>query len=351
MAIHDDHFLRFAKTLETEIGLCGKTTDWNERQKAQVDQLIAKEAAFRDRLVRHQYGPFVYRRFVTYICDEQKNILDARPYFRERQEVFAAEISRALKVRNAKELYRFAVNYRFIVFAMKARKWGARSPLTYLAEEITKLRQEIVVMNMPLGINRARLFFSRTPKSHLSQMDFIQIASEGLMSGIDKYGPGDEGVITKKFRATAIGRMGGDFIEEYSQTLLHFFPVDKRKLYRAHKAVGRSPGVVDCDKLAADVNAGSTKSDGEETGALDEAHRTTPDEIADLMAAASTVSSDSSLSTDPDAPEPIERFAAPDSTRPDRRVEDKDAIEKMVEASNGLTVFERKVLRLYGLRF
>lgn len=348
--LDDDHFKNFAVTLEHSIGRCGETKDWFKRQKEQVEQLISLEVQFRKLLVRSTYGKRMYSKFVKFICEEQKNILDARPFFRVRQEVFAAEISKALKARRVRDLYRFPVNYRFILFVMNARPWGAKSPFSVLAAEITRLRQEIVVMNMPLAINRARLFFSRTPKSHLSQMDLIQIASEGLMSGIDKYTPHGRGVVTKQFRGTAIGRMGGNFIEEYSETLLHFYPVDKRKLYRANKAIGRHAGSIDYEKLAESVNEGPKKI-GQTPIALEEVHKTTPDEIADLMAAASTVSSDSALPSDPDAPEPIERFAAPESTRPDVQVEEKDAMDLMARAYADLTVFEQKLLRLKGVRF
>jgi RNA polymerase sigma factor (sigma-70 family) len=190
-------------------------------------------------------------------------------------------------------------------------------------------------MNTPLCINRARLFHSRTPPSHLSQMDLIQIGSVGLISGIDKYAPDGE-VVTKQFRSTAMGRMGGNFIEEYSAPMLHFFPVDKRKLYRANKIVGKSVGPVDFGRVAEGVNEKGDVS-------------TTPDEMADLMAAASTVSSDSSLPSDPDAPEPITRFAAPESVRPDVQFERGEAMGRMEAAIARLTVFEQKLLRLRGV--
>lgn len=357
-AVDDEHFKLFAGVLEREIARYGTVDDWFARQKKQVEDLIALEVEFRRRIVKSpSFGPYYYRRFIEYICDEQKNILDARPYFRERQGVFAKDISKALKARNYKALYKFGINYRFVMFVMGQPHWGKVGRLRDLSDAITKLRKEIVVMNLPLAINRAQLFYSRTPKSHLARMDFVGIATEGLLSGIDKYAPEKKaGVVTRQFRSTAVGRMGGNFIEEYSETLVHFYPVDKRKIYRANKLLSRNVGPVDFEKLAVGVNEAVQKAKEEKTGIVEEEvkeneHPTTPDEIADLMAAASTVSSDSSLPSDPDAPEPIERFAAPEATRPDTEFELREVYGAMLAAIPDLTVFQRKLLRLKGLRF
>ncbi len=353
MFIQDnEHFKHFAVTLEQHIAKYGKIEDWYKHQKNQVESLILLEKRWRNVVVRHQFGPGAYRKFVKFIAEEKRNILAARPYFRERQEVFAKHISKALKKGpdGAKNLYRFAINYQFILFVMKQRKnWSKR--ILKLAEEIRVLRQAIVEMNMPLAINRARVFYSRTPHSHLSYMDLIQIAAEGLMSGIDKYSPAKRGVEAKVFRSTAMGRMGGNFIEEYSETLVHFYPIDKRKIYRGNKLIGKYSTGVDWEKLAKDVNT-AVKKEGEELPEVpeDTGHNTTATEINDLMAAASTVSADSSLPTDPEAPEPITRFAAPESVRPDVQFESSEVNKAMAMAEKKLTVWEKKLLRLKGVR-
>lgn len=341
----ENHFREFAKSLEREISKYGKTTgSFYERQKAQVEKLIELETTFRQSLIAHPWGPGVYREFVKHIVDERKNILAARPFFRERQDAFTNEISTALKERAEKSLYRFRINFLFVLFVMKARRWSSTNvgaKIVRLANEIQKLRNELIEMNMPLAINRASIFYSRTPKSHLSRMDLIQIASVGLMSGIDKYVPDEEKGFSQVFRAVAIGRMTGNFIEEYSETLLHFYPSDKRKLYRANKAVGRFKAEgVDYERVASSVNSG-----------VDSARATTATEIAGLMAAASTVSADSSTSQDADAPEPIDHFAAPESVRPDHQVEERDTYKRLGEALAQLSIFDRKLLRLKGVKF
>lgn len=330
-----DHFRQFAVWLEREIAKYGATDgDYYDRQKAQFEKLIGLENELRSTLIAHRSGPAVYRDFIRFICEQKRNILAARPFFRERQTTFTKQISKALKKRSETSLYKFHFNYQFVLFVVGARNWTAGSKIRKLAEQIKQIRTEIVEMNMPLAISRARIFWSRTPKSHLVLMDLIQISCEGLMSGVDKFVP----PFTRIFRAVAIGRMTGNFIESYSETPIHFYPCDKRKIYRANKLVGKHADGVDFDRLATEVNVG-----------VDGTHRTNSSEIAGLMAAASVVSADTTLSQDPEAPEPISRFAAPESSRPDRQAEEKDAMLSMASAIEKLTVFERKLLRLKGV--
>ena len=335
----DDHFKEFALALEREIAKYGDQSDRHNVQKRQIETLMALEEEFRAVLTTHRWGEAVYRDFIEYIRREKRNLLAARPYFRERQEVFTAEIGVALKAKDAKALFKYRLNYQFVQWALASRKWYPRSRARLLGSAIQKARTEIIETNMPLAISRARIFWSRTPRSHLSYMDLVQISCEGLMSGLDKYVPADE-VIPRQFRGVAIGRITGNFIDDYSATLLHFFPADKRRLYRANKEVSRCPDGVDYERVAAAVNA---DMDGEA--------RASASEIAGLLAAASCVSADSSSTGDPDAPEPIDRFAAPAGSRPDVQAEEREAVGAVSEAIQRLSVFERKLLRLKGVKF
>ena len=83
--------------------------------------------------------------------------------------------------------------------------------------------------NLPLAINRAKLFYRKTPKTHLTLMDFINICTHGLISGIDKYHFKE---YSKVWRSVCIGRMVGYMIEEYSKTSLRMYPIDRKVLYR-----------------------------------------------------------------------------------------------------------------------
>jgi DNA-directed RNA polymerase specialized sigma subunit len=338
--VADSHFRYFAGGVARSIAKYGKVVNFDKRQKEQVECLIALEDEFRRTLVAHRYGCKAYRAFIKFICEERRNILAARPFFRERQTVFTKYISVALKERSPEQLYRFAFNIQFVNFVMAHRKWWVNSGLPQLADQIRKMRTEIVETNLPLAISRARIFYSRTPESHLSRMDMIQIAAEGLMAGVDKYSTAGK-VVTRQFKSTALGRITGDHIEAYNETSIHFYPADKRKLYRAHKATAHQVGAVDYEKVTENVNEGA-----------EEGQRTNPDEIADLLAAASTVSinAPSQVNDTDQATEPVDRFAAADSTRPDVQVENMATVTALAAALARLTVFERKLLRLRGVK-
>lgn len=338
----DNHFRNFAGNLERAID---KYADLPEedllaRQKRQVETLVALEKEFRRTLIKHPWGPGTYKAFVRFICDERRNILAARPFFRERQNIFTEQISKALKKRAEKSLYRFHFNFQFVIFVLAEYKWPRGGKIATLARQIAQLRTELVEMNMPLAISRARIFWSRTPKAQLSYMDLVQISCEGLMSAVDKFCL----PYSRVFRAVAIGRMTGNFIEQYSETLVHFYPVDKRKIYRANKLLSRGNAEQpDMEKLSEGVNSD-----------VDPNHQTNPSEIADLLAAASSVSADSPMpnqrAQNPDAESfPLDSFRADESTHPDVRFEQAEALNVLERAIPDLPMLERKLLRMRGV--
>lgn len=337
-----DPFRVFTEALSREIKACGgEGEDRTERQKAQVERLVDLEGQFRQALCNHPWGPDTYRRFISYILDERRNILAARPYFRERQKpTFAEKISPTLRARDWRGLMEFSINYVFVRFVLGCRDWerfNHSRKLIRLAGEIAEAREVLIHENTPLAINRARKFWTRVPRSHLEYMDLVQIAVEGLCNAIDKFVP----PYTPVIRSVMIGRMTGNFIEEYSQPMVHFYPSDKRLIYRANKA-GRKIEKGDWEKLAEAVNDG-----------LDENIATTPSEIQLLMAAASHVSADATVGQDEDdaAPAPLTTKAAPAKDRPDYLVEEIDARRALYTAIEELPIFEQKLLVMKGVHY
>mgnify|MGYP000856001235 CR=1 FL=1 len=215
-----------------------------------------------------------------------------------------------------------------------------------ISEKIKKVREELVQTNLPLACSRARDFFSRTPRSHLEHMDLVQIACEGLISAVDKFVP----PFSKAFRDVAIGRMTGNFIEQYSETLLHFFPKDKRKLYRLHKLMAKNPENTSFLFAAERINAG----DGKKLKKLEGAQRTNESEISHLSAASSVISAEA-VGTEDNATgsgiatRTIEKYAAPPEVQPDVIVEREDGYAKLKQASKLLTLRQRKILILRGI--
>jgi len=350
MAFFQDqsHYRNFASGLEEAIKkyeVLPKGRARLEQQRDQIKALVKLESDFRQALIKHPWGASVYRSFVAHIVDTKRNILAARPYFRERQSVFSAEISKALKNRSDKGLYRFRFNYGFVTFAMNAHRWPGGGKVAQLAKAIHQIRMEIMEMNLPLAISQTRIFWHNTPKSHLDYMDLVQVHAVGLLTAIDKFVPPlDTEVLTeqqeldayRKFRAVAIGRMIGDRIEQYSETLIHYWPVDKRKIYRANKA--RRIFGDDWYRIAEYVNEDVD----------DPAHHTTAEEVAKLLASSSCVSGDVSL--DPEGETTLDRYEADAESRPDLQVEAMDAIVTVRSQYANLTVMERKYLTMKGVQ-
>ena len=335
------HFKLFAKTLELALKKYEKFDKDDEKtliefQRKQVDGLAALENEFRETLLQHKQCPVVYGAFMRFIREVKRNILAARPYFRERQEVFAAGISEVLKNQDIKALAGYKFNYHFVRFTMRVIHWGKYSNLAKIARKIEEAREALITMNLPLVISRARIFWSRTPKSHLSFLDFVQIGVEGLIAGVDKY----SGEYTDNWCGVCIGRMTGFWIDQYSQVMLHFYPTDKRKLYRANKFLSKHiKGGFEIGDMVNQVNDNAG-----------EKQKTNDEELTNLMAAASVLSSDTKApGVTEDIPESINKFEAPMESRPDFIVESNEALSKMRLAIRALSVFDKKILCLKGI--
>jgi hypothetical protein len=136
----DEHFRAFAQRLDAAIQRHGEMPDEEEgfiaRQKTQVERLDRLEEDFRRALIKHPWGPAVFREFVSFIRDQKRNILDARPYYRERQEKFTEEISVALHKRQHVGLFKFHFNFQFVLFALQAKRWPRGSRVATLGREI-----------------------------------------------------------------------------------------------------------------------------------------------------------------------------------------------------------------------
>jgi DNA-directed RNA polymerase specialized sigma subunit len=343
----DTHYRKFAKDLEALLGTYAPAQGQEllARQRGQLRALIQAEKEFRETLISHHWGRGVYRDFVGYIRDTKRSILSARPFFRERSDVFNAHLSPAFKTRKDKVLYKYRANWNFVKWVLQARKWPKGGKIATIARRISGARQEILQQNLPLALSQARIFWNSTPKSHLSYMDIVQIQCQGLLLAIDKFVPPADKEMTdevslaawKKFRAVGIGYMTRDRINAYSETLLHFYPPDRIKMYRANRALRSQVGDIDFETVAQAVNKDLGQS----------VLKTTGTEISSLVAAGSTVSGDTSL--DPEGDGVLTRQADDESRRPDVMAEKRDCHRALVGSIGRLDMREKKLLQLRGI--
>lgn len=370
------HFQAFAKQLEKEIskvpGFPAKKTKLAEIQRVQLERLFELEEHLKLTLLEHPEGEAAINDFFDYILIERRNILDARPYFRERQTDFTDFLSPALKNRDAGALiahihherikkckcdlseapkdydgckcpdiltgrhwivsHRF--NYRFYHYINSKRDLGPEFRDLFRAQE--EIRAELCVTNTPLAISRAKIFYSKTTRSHLSYMDMIQISSEGLISAIDKMVPFGDRPLGRLLCSVAVGRSVGNLIQNYSETMLHFYPKDRRLLYRKNKADAKGPDISQ-EELTDKVNDGLIGNS-----------RTTVTELGQLQTAASMLSIDMSID-DENKTTVSDSVASPETAQPDRIAEGRSVQAALRNAIGKLTPFKRKLVLLRGI--
>jgi DNA-directed RNA polymerase specialized sigma subunit len=332
----DDSFYRLA----------GEVTRALERnkdgtiQQEQVEELLDAEKKFKETVLKYRQATDVYKKFLQKVCVQNKNILSARPYFRETAIVFSKSITPAIKENNIEVLKTFNINYQFIKFIRQSWLGPFPKRAEMLFQRVHLARTKLIENNMPLAINRAKLFYRKTPKSHLTLMDFIGICSMGLAAGIDKWC----GKYSPVFRSVCIGRMVGNMIDSYSETMLHFYPSDKRILYKAHTIRGRR-GIDEIGELTEAVNNAFIADELEGKTVpktnLDES------ELSALMNAASTVSADATVN---DEGYGVYQYTVDSSKNVEEEYAERETTEEMLWLAKGLPLLHRKVLKLKGVK-
>lgn len=330
---NDPHFHIFTNVVESAIARYPKVArrDLNVTQKAQVEALVAAEKKLRRRLQSTPLGVRVYQSFIDYIRKERRNVLAARPFFRERDTTFKERISAALMSEVPRRLFPFHVNAVFInLMTNRMPEIKANPALAEMVDKVMTLRKGIIEQNLPLAISRARLFRRKTPaSSHMENMDTVQTSAEGLLSAVDKY------VLpwTPSFRAVIIGRSTGNMIATYSEPMLHFYPGDWRRLYALNKARRTTQ---ELDKA---IEIANTKLPQELRMSNDQAHT--------LMQASSHLSLNHTV--DSVTSSTVQDLIADNNELPDSLVEAMDLHTKLDRGVSELTLLERKALVLRGL--
>jgi DNA-directed RNA polymerase specialized sigma subunit len=342
----DDSFYKFANNIAAVLERNddgSNRKDW-EIQKEQLESLIAYEEKFKQSIYRSVQTREIYKKFI--ITTVQNNILSARPFFRERAKVFSKEITPAIKEGDYEELKKFKINYKFISFIRENWRGVMPKKANEYYEKVENTRRLLIENSLPLAVNIAKKFYRSTPNSHLELMDLINICVMGLLSGIDKYYMEE---YTKVFRSVCIGRMKGGMVEDYSQTLMHFYPSDKKILYKANVIRHREKiDTEDLDQLAKRLNE-ALDDDREEGKNVADGDVSTP-ELMRLMNAASIVSADSNAETEEEGKEGgVYTYTKDEDVDIEEEVEKKDTLKRVFGACDDLSIVETKILKLKGI--
>lgn len=343
----DPHLRAFQASITSKILKYGEhqttETDFIHSQKTQVVTLSKLEEAYRKELIKSDEGKAVYVAFIEFIREDRKNILDARPYFRVRQAIFTKTVSPALRKKNPIPIYRCHFNYSFVKFSAEHLDLSKHPVLYDLFKQIGAVRNKLIEVNTPLAIAQASAFFKKTKRKqdHLTRMDGIQNAIEGLTQGVDKFCGKYDNI---KYRHTIIGRVLGTLIMRFSETMVHYYPIDKRKLYNANKVMAKCRPE-DFKQISEKIN----------DIAKEHNYVTTPEEISHIMAASSSISSDIPVALGNDhntkTIQDTLQYADIEDNRPDRNFEQVELSNKLAHAMKKLTILEQKVLKMKGLDF
>jgi hypothetical protein len=317
-------------------------------QEKQVNTVLKLEKSFKNSLVRYEKLEQIYKQFILYVKNDLGNILIAQSYFREKKNVFNKQISPCIKKDQAKEMIKFNINYNLISFIVE--RWGEPLPprTQELYEKFLLERQRLIENNIPLAINRAKLFYRKTVQNDLDLLDLINICVSGLVVGIDKYA----GAYSKVWRSVCIGRMVGFMIKEYSEPFIKLYPTDKKILYRANVLKYRNK-IEDISELTKAVNESfiEDKRNGMAVPKLP----ISEDAIKNLLNSVHYISTDSKMDSEGETGgEEGSNFydymcENLSSSEYEEYAENKDSMYQLGVEIKNLDIISRKIIRLKGV--
>lgn len=314
-------------------------------QQEQIDELTKAEQDFKKIILEYKQIDKIYRKFIKHVVTVNRNIASAKPFFRERDKIFTARIGKAIREEDVKSLKQNAINFQLINFIRE--NW--RGPFPKEAEaafqRTKKARDVLVENNIPLAINRAKIFFKATPKTHITMTDMVGIASIGLLIAIDK-AVATEKNNAKNWRGVIVGRAVGFLIQYYSATQVHFYPNEKKILYRANSIKGRKK--IDDYEVLCKMIIESYHEDVKKGIAIPKGgFELTPRELRNLMMATKTVSADNSKDDDG-----YNLYSKMESglAGPEEKTESREIATLMLTLAKNLSIMQKKVLRLKGVK-
>jgi DNA-directed RNA polymerase specialized sigma subunit len=290
-----------------------------------VTELVELEGLFRDTLLSSKQGKLMYRDFLNYIAEEKGDVRSAQVYFRERQRDILNRLSNIFETEKYHLFYRYRINSLFATWVVVRYKGPKMKRLKEIQESMMAVRNRLCQNNLPLAINRAKIFWGKTNQIRLDFMDLVQDATEGLLIAIDKFCPEDS---STGVSGVAIGRMTQTMIDDSNDSSLLKLPRnDERIMYRIRNAINK-------EKL---------RTDGEILKYVQESFPdVTAEYLATLQNAAQNV-----LSLDGGTNEStgiIDTLANDDC--PEDNLVERDLKYKVRMAMLDLSVMERKVTRL-----
>ncbi len=303
-----------------------------------LNKLFQLEKDFAKRVQSTAAGRKVYFKFIKFINKGRGGIKAARSYFRSRQDTFKDTVNVAIRTNVPSLMYHIPINYNFCTYTLenidKVNKDGKTINIEVIKDlfntfsQIKALREEIITKHLYLSLSRAKVFSNNSYNSQ-SFEDLIQIANIGLITAVDKYVLETD---TSNFHRVAIGFMMKSLINDGDDAGdVSIGADDRKKLYSIRRILSIFPDAT-TDYIA-------------ETLEIEEST------VKDLLSATFKKSLDDFASEDKDI-RIVDIFHNEDLQEMDQydKVEDNDSKSKISNVLHSLSIFERKVLALKGVK-
>lgn len=283
--------------------------------------LIDQEDAWRLVFLSTDEGKRLYKTFVDYILNERKNILDARPFFRLRQADFLNKVNPFIKDRNYEALYSLRVNFTFINWAMPQYNGEYKKELEAITDEIMQIRNDFLLRNYYLVINRIKMTYKAYPFIYKDIQDLIGIALNAALIALDKFVPlideyTGENKYTRVLLSSIIGRINASVFQYNVNQKIHMYPKDRKLLAELRKM--KKDGKLD-DEIAAIMQISES-------------------EVERLFNSSQVVTLEEGYNVQAD-----------ESFRPDATCEKTEIMKSIEKNVDGLSILERKMLYLKGM--
>lgn len=283
--------------------------------------LIDQEDSWRNIFISTQEGKDLYKTFVDYILNERKNILDARPFFRLRQADFLTKVNPFIKEKNYEALFNLRVNFTFINWAMPQYYGLYKQELEVINKKIMQIRNDFLLRNSPLIINRIKIIYHVYPFIYKDIQDLISIASNATLIALDKFVPlideeTGQNKYTSVLLSSIIGRINASVFQYNINQKLHMYPKDRKMLSELRKM--KNIGYLD-DEIAVIMNISESEIErlfnSNQVSTLEETYNLEADE----------------------------------TYRPDNTCEKIQIMKNIQKNVDGLSILERKMLYLKGM--
>jgi DNA-directed RNA polymerase sigma subunit (sigma70/sigma32) len=322
----NNHYISFLNTLNSYI-----LDQGNFDLMKELTTLMYLEEFFRETLANKKKGIRVYKDFIKYIREVEKNMLAASIYFRERELTFSKKILSAIRNNDAEALSKFKINFKFIQWAIEKSNIPYKKRMGVIFKECKNTRKKIIEQNMPLIINISRLFQIKIKKFSIDSIEFIQTGAEGYISAVDKFVPqGDTNRDKDYFKSMSIGWMSAKLMADFSEGMLKLSVKEKRVLYRANIAIYRH----------------GMRTIGEVLDFVKQAYPMT--DVDSLQKIIATGGDLAPLNSTEERQSYADAFFHQQEETMEHQLIDREKHSRLREALSKLSVIERKIVRLKG---